>query len=345
MADQHIEVSRGVRIVGAVDVKNATQAGGVTILPHAKYIEHQPTAGFEVSVDSFDPDNPSAPTRHLPPLDVGRLPDGWSESAYKLAADRTDDDVLRRELAYMILAKWQAEADAEVEELRQKAAPPKASADEFVRPGYVKPEAPKPVAKPEAPMPKLIKKKKPTLPRQETAVAKPLREKTPAKSQHPLPKLPVVAKKKASPPLPLNIAKLLNIPDLRIESPAAPTIDVRFDFGAMGRQRATYHWAALTESVLLLIYDTRFEYADPFIPPLLGMDHVVDIQLLKKGSAEKYAYRCFGQNTCFEFGVFHFVLFIRDVEEETSGLAEQENALRQMQLNGDQPFADDPEDE
>lgn len=344
MTEKVIDLGRGVRIVGESNAKQMTQLGGVTILPHAKYVEHQPVVGFEVSVDTFDPDNPGTAYRHLPPLDVGRLPEGWTEKAFALAASKTDDDVLKRELAYAILAKWQAEADEEAAIVTKPSQPP--PVDEFVRPGA--PAAAKPPVKLQKPV---VKPKKQPSVIQESVVAKPkpkaasVQQPKPTKAAplpKPLPKLPQLKKKVKTAPPP-DIAQVLNIPGLLLQTPGAPTISAKFDFGAVGKQRATYHWASATESVLLLIYDTRFPYADPFIPPSLGMEQVVDIQLLMKGSEETYAYRCFGQNTTFDFGVFTFVMFVRELEDEVYGLAEQENAVRQMQLNGDDTFTNDEE--
>lgn len=99
----------------------------------------------------------------------------------------------------------------------------------------------------------------------------------------------------------------LGLPNLTAQ-PSKPLCPVTFELGQMGRQRTKYHWVLEEPRFLVLVFDTRFEYAEPYIPPVLGQER--SLHLLVHGEVEE-VFEVYSLGIELQFGVFHMTLLVR----------------------------------
>lgn len=59
----------------------------------------------------------------------------------------------------------------------------------------------------------------------------------------------------------------LDIPFITGPIPKKPTLDVYFDFGNLGHIRSRYHELLETDNAVVLVFDTRYEESDHYLPP------------------------------------------------------------------------------
>lgn len=93
--------------------------------------------------------------------------------------------------------------------------------------------------------------------------------------------------------------------------PLKPRKKVYFDFGATGKQAASYHDVIESLTVVVLVYDTRYEEGTQFEPPDLGDERLIELNVpsLKK----TFKVGSIGQS--FTLGVFDCVVLVK-VEPE-----------------------------
>lgn len=103
----------------------------------------------------------------------------------------------------------------------------------------------------------------------------------------------------------------LDIPDL-YDTPTKPTELVVFELPGFGRHRARYHWVLVEDRLLLLVFDTRYDASEPYIPavPADGKSFRLGLHDAHGNEAEAYYVQPVG--TTIPFGCFLLILFVID---------------------------------
>jgi hypothetical protein len=94
----------------------------------------------------------------------------------------------------------------------------------------------------------------------------------------------------------------LKIPGLE-PVPAKPKFRVIFNLGDAGTHTAWYHWVGKHNNGLFLIYDTRFEYGMQYIPPNLGAQRSIKVDIPSNDAS----YNVYSLDFVHPFGVFDII--------------------------------------
>ena len=192
----------------------------------------------------------------------------------------------------------------------QFAMPPAYPPQPVMPSGYVAPAAPPPAAQPD-PMAAALMNMMQSMQNQINALAQnlPPQQIGPALNQ-PQVQLPETLPQEPEAGTDLSS---LGIPWLSLES-APPQIDVLFNLGASGGIRTRYHHVEITDTSIILFFDTRSEYATEFNPPFTRPESTPPLILqIGKSKAQFVAHHLPGLD--FAFGVFHVTLLLRELPE------------------------------
>lgn len=99
----------------------------------------------------------------------------------------------------------------------------------------------------------------------------------------------------------------LGIPFLSSDVPSKPGFTVYFEFGQFGTISAKYHHVVDSRDCVVLVYDTRFEYGQQYLPPSLDEKQTVRIEIPEKGTS----YRVVSIGLNWSMGCLDFVLLIK----------------------------------
>lgn len=99
----------------------------------------------------------------------------------------------------------------------------------------------------------------------------------------------------------------LGIPFLSSAVPSKPCFTVYFEFDQFGTLSAKYHQVIDANECLVLVYDTRFEYGQQYLPPSLGTDKAIRIGIPETGA--NYSVASLGLN--WTMGCLDFVLLVK----------------------------------
>lgn len=89
-----------------------------------------------------------------------------------------------------------------------------------------------------------------------------------------------------------------------------------------GTHQTRYHDVVVTDSNVILIYDTRYEDGQQFLPPELGEDVAITLELPSTKDPKSFVVHALGQN--FTFGVFDFVVLVRPSSDRVDSEEEDE---------------------
>jgi hypothetical protein len=93
-----------------------------------------------------------------------------------------------------------------------------------------------------------------------------------------------------------------------------PTVDVMFNLGDAGGVRTKYHHVEITDALILLIYDSRFEMATQYTPPFTRTREAGPLILqIGKSKSQHQAHHYPGLD--FALGVYHVTLLMKVVLE------------------------------
>jgi hypothetical protein len=99
----------------------------------------------------------------------------------------------------------------------------------------------------------------------------------------------------------------LGIPFLASAVPAKPAFTVYFEFAQLGTMSARYHQVVDAKECLVLVYDSRFEYGQQYLPPNLGPEQTISVGVAETGSS----YNVASLGLSWTLGCLDFVLLIK----------------------------------
>jgi len=99
----------------------------------------------------------------------------------------------------------------------------------------------------------------------------------------------------------------LGIPFLASAVPAKPAFTVYFEFAQLGTMSARYHQVVDAKDCLVLVYDSRFEYGQQYLPPNLGPEQPINVGVAETG----LSYNVASLGLSWTLGCLDFVLLIK----------------------------------
>jgi hypothetical protein len=99
----------------------------------------------------------------------------------------------------------------------------------------------------------------------------------------------------------------LKIPFLTNGVPAKPAFTLYFDFGQFGTISARYHAVIENKDSIVLVYDTRFEYGQQYLPPSLSEAQAINLGVAETGKN----YQVFSVGLHWSLGCLDFVVLLR----------------------------------
>ena len=99
----------------------------------------------------------------------------------------------------------------------------------------------------------------------------------------------------------------LEIPFLTADVPSKPCFTVYFEFDQFGTLSSKYHQVIDSKQCLVLVYDTRFEYGQQYLPPVLDINQPVTVGVQATG----VNYQVASVGLSWTMGCLDFVLLIK----------------------------------